>query len=363
MAMYKVIQDIEAEDKFLGPLTLKQFIFAGIAAVCIYLSFIFVTRGIWYLALPFLPIILVGGFLAFPWGRDQPTEVWLLAKIRFLVKPRRRIWDQAGAQELVTVTAPKSDTMQYTNIISQNQVRSRLKVLADTIDSRGWIIKNSNLNELVNPDSKFADQFTDRLVDASSLPHEVSADDIVAADDIMDVKNNPLAQHFEQLITDSSRQHREQALEHMDQVRNGAVTGSQVATSGQYDSPQALGVPPPNYWFINQPVPTNVPIEAISTGAEREADARMVGSAEQSNAEKELEKQIKSQKTFDEASKISAPVATDNLVSHTQKTVKTPARPTTTEPVSPVILKLATDNNRSVASLAKEANEVVIKLR
>jgi hypothetical protein len=31
MATYKVIQDIEAEDKLVGPLSLKQFIFALIA--------------------------------------------------------------------------------------------------------------------------------------------------------------------------------------------------------------------------------------------------------------------------------------------------------------------------------------------
>ncbi len=38
MATYKVIQDIEAEDKFLGPLTLKQFIFGAAAVFFGYLS-------------------------------------------------------------------------------------------------------------------------------------------------------------------------------------------------------------------------------------------------------------------------------------------------------------------------------------
>ena len=40
MATYKVIQDIEAEDKLVGPLTLKQFIYAGISALCLYICFI-----------------------------------------------------------------------------------------------------------------------------------------------------------------------------------------------------------------------------------------------------------------------------------------------------------------------------------
>jgi multisubunit Na+/H+ antiporter MnhF subunit len=39
MAVYKVIQDIEAEDKLVGFLTLKTFIYAIIAVVLAYLNF------------------------------------------------------------------------------------------------------------------------------------------------------------------------------------------------------------------------------------------------------------------------------------------------------------------------------------
>ena len=45
MATYKVIQDIEAEDKFLGPLTLKQFIFGAGGAFFAWLNFFAFTRG------------------------------------------------------------------------------------------------------------------------------------------------------------------------------------------------------------------------------------------------------------------------------------------------------------------------------
>ena len=39
MAVYKVIQDIEAEDKLLGPLTLKQFIFGAVAVGFAFVAF------------------------------------------------------------------------------------------------------------------------------------------------------------------------------------------------------------------------------------------------------------------------------------------------------------------------------------
>src|SRR5471030_1443257 len=115
MSTYKVLQDIEAEDKILGPLTLRQFIYALIAALFLYISFICLTKGASYLLVLFLPPALFTGFFAFPFGKDQPTEVWALAKIRFLFKPRLRIWDQSGIKELVTVTVPKRIERVLTN--------------------------------------------------------------------------------------------------------------------------------------------------------------------------------------------------------------------------------------------------------
>jgi hypothetical protein len=45
MATYKVLQDIEAEDKLLGPLTLKQFIFAAVAIAIGFVEFKLITVG------------------------------------------------------------------------------------------------------------------------------------------------------------------------------------------------------------------------------------------------------------------------------------------------------------------------------
>ena len=66
------------------------------------------------------------GALAAPIGKDQPTEVWLLARIRFFLKPRQRLWNQDGMSQLVTVTAPKKEERVLTDGLSQTEVRSRL---------------------------------------------------------------------------------------------------------------------------------------------------------------------------------------------------------------------------------------------
>src|ERR1700759_873586 len=101
MAVYKVIQDVEAEDKLLGPLTFKSFIYAIIAGICAYVNFRLVLIGSpikWVFILMFLAPMVLFGVLASPLGRDQPTEVWLLSKIRFYLKNRKRIWDQEGME-------------------------------------------------------------------------------------------------------------------------------------------------------------------------------------------------------------------------------------------------------------------------
>ena len=91
MAVYKVIQDIEAEDKLLGPLTLKGFIYAAIAALLAFINFRLLFAGAlgplrWFFVLLFLFPMFLFMILASPLGREQPTEVWLLSRVRFLIK-------------------------------------------------------------------------------------------------------------------------------------------------------------------------------------------------------------------------------------------------------------------------------------
>ena len=199
MASYKVLQDVEAEDKFLGPLTLKQFIFGAIALVSCYLSFLFITKGLGLLAIPLFPLIIFTGFLAFPWGRDQPTETWLLAKLRFYFKPRKRIWDQTGIQELVKITVPKKIEQFTSDNLSQEQVQQRLKALAETVDTRGWATKNV-LSNLSAPASGITS--SDRLVTPSTLPPALGIED---TSDIPDLFDNSQADQITSKINDSNQ--------------------------------------------------------------------------------------------------------------------------------------------------------------
>jgi hypothetical protein len=203
MAVYKVIQDVEAEDKLLGPLTLKGFIYAGVAGLCGFIEFrlLLIASPIkWPFILIFALPMFLFGVLASPLGREQPTEVWLLSRIRFFLKPRQRIWDQSGLQELVTITAPKKVERQLTKNLDQTEVQSRLKTLALTLDTRGWAVKNVDVNLGSEDKREVIDQDSDRLIGSADLPQPTETTDVHAADDILDEKNNPTAKKFEAMM-------------------------------------------------------------------------------------------------------------------------------------------------------------------
>ena len=244
MAQYKVIQDIEAEDKLLGPLTLKGFIYAIIAGSLAFINFRLVTastlgKSRWLLFFLFLFPMLLFGVLASPLGREQPTEVWLLSRVRFLFKPRKRIWDQSGVKNLVTITAPKKIEPVRTKSFTQPEVKSRLKTLAMTLDSRGWAVKNVNLNLGGQPTNQAAGDDTDRLVPLDSLPQTAPVIDVHAADDMLDEQNNPTAQHVQGLMQQAEAQRKEQVVNTISQARATGLSAAQ-------GPPLTLAAPTPN---------------------------------------------------------------------------------------------------------------------
>ena len=225
MATYKVIQDIEADDKLLGPLSLKQFIFALVAVGFAFLGFIFVSKSHnLLLVIPVLPFVIIFGILAAPIGGYQSTDVWLAARIRFFLKPHKRIWFQSEIKNLVHITAPKREEKIYTDGLNQDQVRSRLKVLADTLDSRGWAIKDSSLNVAYEPD--YVGASDDRLISTSSFPQPVQSVDISMADDILDEHSNHVAQNFTAMVAAAEKAQKDALRAKMDELRKNITTDS-----------------------------------------------------------------------------------------------------------------------------------------
>ena len=238
MAVYKVPQDVEAEDHILGPLTLRQFIFSIVFLLAGWAAWMFSRINI-LLTLPMLPIMAISGFLAAPIARQQPNEVWFAAMLHYYFKPRRRIWDQSGLSQLVKITAPKRDDHNYTDGLSQHQVQSRLKLLANTLDSRGWAVKNISINQYTPTTMIQPSQASDRLVEQDMVSTDPVPVDIREADDMFSTGGSQVSHHFDELL---QAEHEKQRLSLQNRMQQ-AVRASHT--------PQ----PNPTYTLQSNPTP------------------------------------------------------------------------------------------------------------
>jgi len=348
MATYKVIQDIEAEDKFVGPLTLKQFIFAMGGAFFGWLSVIIGLKAP-FMLLIFVPPSLLGFFMAIPWSKDQPTEIWVLAKLRFHFKPKKRLWDQSGLQELVTITAPKKIEKALTKNFSQSEVKSRLKALAETIDSRGWAIKNADQPGGVDNYSATSD----RLINSSQLVQNVpeqAADDIP---DMLDENGSGTSANFDQMIEEKDQERRSNLVNKMDRIRNGEPLESIDETPRNITAPSEVL---PHMKPYNPTMDEQLLVKELQA---KKKSAKL--------SQKHLHSIPTSRKTDEEAS--SSTQTTDNN-EQPQDINSTSAQDnitTMTTSVRPDIIDLARNNDLNVATIARQAqqnddNEVVVSL-
>ena len=143
MAQYKVPQDVEADDKLLGPFTFRQFLYlmgaGALIAACIPLWNVFP-------ALILIPLPFIGFFLllALPLKRDQPMETYLSAIIAYHLKPNKRFWEPGEPESTIIITAPKKTDEVHLKNISQEEASHRLSFLADIVDTEGYAIKGEN---------------------------------------------------------------------------------------------------------------------------------------------------------------------------------------------------------------------------
>jgi len=147
MATYKVPQDVEAEDKLLGPFTFRQFIYLLISAAGI--AIIFGLFQIFPL-LAIIPIPITGFFLilALPLKKDQPMEVYLASIASFYLKSNKRLWTPGQRESTIKITAPKIIEKPRARNITEEEASTRLSFLSNLVDSEGYSIRsNSNFNE------------------------------------------------------------------------------------------------------------------------------------------------------------------------------------------------------------------------
>lgn len=127
---FKVPQNIDMQDRILGPLTLFQLLYLLIGFLVTYslfrsgsiLGFIFIG----------IPVAVLTLALAFIKINDQPFHRFLLSMILFVFRPKLRLWHKGGTSPKVTVSA--TATSQKAVVTPKTLDQKRLSTIAQKLD-------------------------------------------------------------------------------------------------------------------------------------------------------------------------------------------------------------------------------------
>lgn len=319
MAVYKVPQDVEAEDKLIGPFGFRQFIYLLIVAFACFVAYILSNIFIGLILIP-LPFILFFGAIALPLRKDQPTEVYLAAILQYHLKSKIRMWQPDGVLSTVQITAPKTVEEKRTKDLSEDEALDRLGHLAQIMDTRGWASRG-----VFNPDvdSTAHNQLSDDAIEAAAQP------------DILD-DQGVSAQSFDKLIDEQKIAKQQSIKATINQATHRPTTSTSPTPTPQ-----------------TQLTPQQAPV-----AQETEADKALLKKVSYNPYPSAIHQQVI--QPIDEKKNTKAPPRT-----------QTPVEPKTTSSTvaSPDIMKLV-ESPFSVATIASElhrkeesqAKEVEIKL-
>lgn len=198
MTQYKVPQDVEADDKLIGPFSFRQFIYLIIVALAGAMAWGLYQLFPLLVIIP-LPIIIFFGALALPLRKDQPMEVYLAAMVSYYIKPHKRLWEPDGIESLIEITVPKVVEARRTKDLSQSDAQQRFGYLAEIVDTRGWAIRGQGTSTIQAPNSSMN---TDAYYSAQQ------------AEDILD-SNYGVAQSLDYMIGQSDSRRRQEMIDRM----------------------------------------------------------------------------------------------------------------------------------------------------
>ena len=331
MAQYKVPQDVEAEDKLIGPFSFRQFVYLLIAAACIALA-VGLFQLFPLLAIVPVPPALLFLVLALPLKKDQPMETYLVAIVSYYLKPRTKKWTPGQRESTILITAPKIVEDVRTRDLSEEEATHRLSFLANVVDTQGYSVKgatNSSMRE-------------DLVAEAN------------ATQDMFDVYSSS---NLNRAIQNDAVERRQEAINSMRE----AIKRSETANMGMMDDYdkevnhgkilEPTSVKQQTIAGESQVMPTSTQVvEAIATPT-RTATLTPASVQEQQLAESVIVMPDVNMQNEQTQSKQEAPMASSVLPQETEQNVET-------KPPKHSIIELANNNDYSVATIAKEANRI-----
>ncbi|MEK7640893.1 MAG: PrgI family protein [Patescibacteria group bacterium] len=96
MSQFQVPQFIETEPKIVGPLTLKQFMYVGVAGLLSFFMFFTLRLELWLILTVIMGLIACA--FAFLKYNGRPFEVFFMNAALYIWKPKLYLWQRKDAQ-------------------------------------------------------------------------------------------------------------------------------------------------------------------------------------------------------------------------------------------------------------------------
>lgn len=194
MGQYKVPSNVETEDKILGPLSVKQFIYVVIGLMWGFIAIRLIAPFNLVVGLVIAaPISITMFMLGFVQREGISFESYFQATIQFFLSPRKLVWHKDPHVKVIKekpkVAAPQE--------LARNYNTGQLQRLAFTLDTHGAYKDESiQLHDQDNP----VHQQVNRVIDAHAVaPNELAQmatpavaakieNQTVAADDVLDAQ-------------------------------------------------------------------------------------------------------------------------------------------------------------------------------
>ncbi len=143
---YAVPQFIEIEDKVIGPLTTKQFLYLVVGGVFLLITWALADLGL-FILLAFITAIVVIPF-AFVKMNGRPFEKYLMAAVKYFISPKIRLWlrDIKASQTKATDSNKRGQVLskaQTEEVGGKTFNRSRIQKLSQILDMGGIVKSNS----------------------------------------------------------------------------------------------------------------------------------------------------------------------------------------------------------------------------
>ncbi len=128
---YQVPQFIDIEDRIIGPLTLKQFIYLAFAAAVLFVFWFLFKFYIWIIVA--LPITAAAMAFAFLKINDRPFVYFFIAAVFYFMKPKLYIFGEVP-EKFRKEAMPESKPTPVETPEIEKITRSKLKELALNLD-------------------------------------------------------------------------------------------------------------------------------------------------------------------------------------------------------------------------------------